>query len=116
MLLTGSADGHIRSYDLWASANGGMPLTSAQKTATGLGESVNRGGVPKGWWVNAGVEEEDEDAEGEEDVEADPAVEKKKPAPVRRPEAVHSMVSQCDALWCLTGTQVCLCYVDRARG
>lgn len=105
MLLTGSADGHVRVYDLWASANGGVALTSAQKTATGLGEGVSKGGVAKGWWVNAGAEDEDEDAEGEDDGEGD-GVEKNKPAPIRKPEAVHSMVSQCDALWCLTGTQV----------
>ena len=86
-LLTGSQEGYIRAYDFWASVNGGHMMTAQQRTIVGLGESVSKAGVGRGWWGN--------------EVEAgrDATLAKKL-------DPVYSLACEGDGLWALTGTQV----------
>lgn len=64
-------------------------MTAQQKAVVGMGETVSKAGVGRGWWVsdvpftkgNGGVEE-------------------------RRAEPVYSLAVEGDGLWALSGTQV----------
>ena len=59
-------------------------MTAQQKSTVGLGEGVNKAGVPRGWWS----------------VEVDGV------GGERKKEAVYSMACEGDGLWALAGTQV----------
>ncbi|WVF72598.1 hypothetical protein IAT40_007416 [Kwoniella sp. CBS 6097] len=85
-VLAGSQDGYVRAYDLWASVNGGQMMTAQQRSVVGLGETVSKAGVGRGWWAN---EVEGISAGGIE----------------KRSEPVYSMAAESDGLWALTGTQ-----------
>ncbi|OCF30840.1 transcriptional activator SPT8 [Kwoniella heveanensis BCC8398] len=85
-VLAGSQDGYVRAYDLWASINGGQMMTAQQRSVVGLGETVSKAGVGRGWWAN---EVEGISAGGIE----------------KRSEPVYSMAAESDGLWALTGTQ-----------
>ncbi|WVQ99819.1 hypothetical protein IAU59_006962 [Kwoniella sp. CBS 9459] len=85
-LLAGSQDGYVRAYDLWASVNGGQMMTAQQRSVVGLGETVSKAGVGRGWWAN------------EVDGIAAGGIQK-------RSEPVYSMAAESDGLWALTGTQ-----------
>lgn len=117
-LLTGNADGYVRSYDFWASANAGAALSALQRGVANLGEGVNKAGVGRGWWKN---EVEVEEGGGSVDAgkgkkggkeafsflgepQAEPLAGEKKR--VRRAEPVYSLAIQSDGLWSLSGTEV----------
>ncbi|ODN75190.1 hypothetical protein L202_06388 [Cryptococcus amylolentus CBS 6039] len=85
-LLAGGQDGFIRAYDFWGTVNGTQTMTAQQRSVVGLGETVNKAGVARGWWTN----------EVEGIVGGTLA---------KRPEAVYSMACDGDALWTLAGTQ-----------
>ncbi|WVQ83902.1 hypothetical protein IAT38_006046 [Cryptococcus sp. DSM 104549] len=85
-LLAGSQDGLVRAYDFWASVNGGQLMTAQQRSVVGLGEGVNKAGVPRGWWAN--------EVEGITGGQL-----------AKRAEPVYSMACEGDALWTLAGTQ-----------
>ncbi|TYJ58233.1 hypothetical protein B9479_001058 [Cryptococcus floricola] len=85
-LLAGGQDGFIRAYDFWGTVNGTQTMTAQQRSVIGLGETVNKAGVARGWWTN----------EVEGIVGGTLA---------KRPEAVYSMACEGDALWTLAGTQ-----------
>jgi transcriptional activator SPT8 len=89
-LLTGSQDGHIRAYDLWSSVNGGQLMTAQQRSVVGLGESINKAGVSRGWWNN----EVFDPGEGEGD------------EGWRSLEPVYSLACESDGLWAAAGTRV----------
>ncbi|KAJ9118653.1 hypothetical protein QFC22_003873 [Naganishia vaughanmartiniae] len=126
-LLTGNQDGYVRSWDFWASANGGSGLTAVQRGVANLGEGVNKAGVAKGYWKNEAEVEEvvvgDSAGGGKgKDKKAHPHVgpadsafsflesgqagtaapERKR---VKRLEPVHSLAVQSDGLWTLCGTE-----------
>ncbi|WRT68201.1 uncharacterized protein IL334_005176 [Kwoniella shivajii] len=85
-LLAGSQDGYVRVYDFWSSVNGGQMMTAQQRSVVGLGETVNKAGVGRGWWAN------------EVDGITGGSVGK-------RAEPVYSMACESDGLFALTGTQ-----------
>ncbi|WVQ68267.1 uncharacterized protein L199_006474 [Kwoniella botswanensis] len=85
-LLAGSQDGYVRAYDLWGSVNGGQMMTAQQRSVVGLGETINKAGVGRGWWANE-VEGINNGSVG------------------KRAEPVYSMACEGDGLFTLTGTQ-----------
>ncbi|OWZ40060.1 transcriptional activator SPT8 [Cryptococcus neoformans c8] len=85
-LLTGGQDGFVRAYDFWGSVNGSQMMTAQQRSVVGLGEGMNKAGLPRGWWTN----------EVEGIIGGTVA---------KRTEPVYSMACEGDALWALTGTQ-----------
>ncbi|WWD18894.1 hypothetical protein CI109_103349 [Kwoniella shandongensis] len=85
-LLAGSQDGYVRAYDLWGSVNGAQMMTAQQRSVVGLGETVSKAGVGRGWWAN--------EVEGINGGQVG-----------KRAEPVYSMACEGDALWSLTGTQ-----------
>jgi transcriptional activator SPT8 len=82
-LLTGSQEGFIRAYDIWASVRGDQLLTTQQKTAVGIGE-IAKNGVGRGWWSV-----EVPDGEGG-----------------RWKEPVYSLACEADGVFTLAGTMV----------
>ncbi|KZV86553.1 WD40 repeat-like protein [Exidia glandulosa HHB12029] len=79
-LLTGSQDGYIRNYDVFASCNGKTFLTAPQRHHCGLGDAPMRAGILRSWWEST--------------------------TPVAGQEAippVYSMAVHSDALWGLSG-------------
>lgn len=92
-LLTGSQDGYVRVYDLWASVNGGQVMTAQQRAVVGLGESVSKAGVGRGWWS---VETPVTGLEANGTANGQP--------PLRKQEPVYSLACQGDGLWTLAGT------------
>ncbi|KAJ9126073.1 hypothetical protein QFC24_002345 [Naganishia onofrii] len=125
-LLTGNQDGYVRSWDFWASANGGSALTAVQRGVANLGEGVNKAGVAKGYWKNEAEVEEviggDTGGGKMKDKKAHPNAgntdsafsflepgqagaappERKR---VKRLEPVHSLAVQSHGLWTLCGTE-----------
>ncbi|KAJ9094013.1 hypothetical protein QFC20_006993 [Naganishia adeliensis] len=105
-LLTGNADGYVRAFDFWASANSGAALSALQRGVANLGEGVNKAGVGRGYWRN-----EVEGEEGRRGLEgmrgrrsrgqAEPTERKR----VKRAEPVYSLAVQSDGLWSLSGTE-----------
>ncbi|KAK4687934.1 transcriptional activator SPT8, partial [Tremellales sp. Uapishka_1] len=77
--------GYIRAYDFWASVNGGQVMTAQQRGVVGLGESISKAGVGRGWWSC--------DVAGTEGVSREP---------------IFSLAVEGDGLWALAGTQVAL--------
>ena len=59
-------------------------MTAQQRAVVGLGETVHKAGVPKGWW-------------GSEVVKNGEVVH----------EPVYSLACQSEGLWALSGTKVC---------
>ncbi len=85
-LLTGSHDGFIRDYDVYASANGKTLLTAPQRAHTGMADTNLKAGILRSWWENL------EDGA--------------RPLPETSLSPVYSMTMQADALWGLSGTAV----------
>jgi transcriptional activator SPT8 len=79
-LLTGSHDGFIRDYDVFAGANGKTVLTAPQRHHAGLADASIKSGVLRSWWENP---------EGESSL-----------------SPVYSMAVQADSLWGLSTTEV----------
>ncbi|EJD52927.1 WD40 repeat-like protein [Auricularia subglabra TFB-10046 SS5] len=79
-LLTGSQDGYIRDYDIFASCNGKTFLTAPQRHHCGLGDSTMKAGTLRGWWASSPPN-----------------------APGESIPPVYSMAVHSDALWGLSG-------------
>lgn len=89
--LTGSEDGFIRDYDIFASANGKTLLTAQQRSYSGLADVNLKAGVLRSWWEN-----NKPTANGVNFA----------PGPLTSRTPVYSMTMQADALWGLSGTKV----------
>ena len=86
-LITGSDDGYIRDYDIFAACNGKNFLTAPQRQHCGFVEGVIKAGVLRSWWEST----------------SSSATE---PSETKSKEAVHSLLSHSDALWGLSGLEV----------
>jgi transcriptional activator SPT8 len=89
-LLTGSDDGYIRDYNIFAAVNGKNFLTTPQRHHCGVVEGIMKAGQIHCWWENPGIKP----AGGisiEEDLPLSP---------------VYSLLMHTDALWALAGTNV----------
>lgn len=87
--ITGSDDGYIRDYDVFAAVNGKVFLTAPQRQHCGVIEGIMKAGHIRCWWENT--------------------------APVLNPDGtvaesplypVYSLAMQSDALWSLAGSDV----------
>ena len=88
-LITGSDDGYIRDYDLFAAVNGKIFLTAPQRQHCGVIEGIMKAGQIRCWWENAIPS-----------VNADGSVGETPMYPV------YSLAMQSDALWSLAGSDV----------
>ncbi|RPD66163.1 WD40 repeat-like protein [Lentinus tigrinus ALCF2SS1-7] len=86
-LLTGSDDGYIRDYDVFAAVNGKVFLTAPQRQHCGVIEGIMKAGQIKCWWENA-IPEPKPDGQITE-------------APLY---PVYSLAMHSDALWSLAGS------------
>ncbi|RDX56746.1 WD40 repeat-like protein [Lentinus brumalis] len=86
-LLTGSDDGYIRDYDVFAAVNGKVFLTAPQRQHCGVIEGIMKAGQIRCWWENAIPEVKTEGSAGE--------------GPLY---PVYSLAMQSDALWSLAGS------------
>lgn len=86
-LLTGSQDGYVRDYDIFAAVNGKVFLTAPQRHHCGVMEGLMKGGQIRCWWENP-LEVPNP---GAEDVSLSP---------------VYSLAMHSDALWALAGSDV----------
>ncbi|EJD02340.1 WD40 repeat-like protein [Fomitiporia mediterranea MF3/22] len=87
-LLTGSQDGYVRDYDVFAAVNGKTFLTAPQRAHCGVVEGTMKAGQLRMWWENPAFP-----------TSADSVVEDHSRSPVTS-LAMHS-----DALWALAGTE-----------
>ena len=87
-LLTGSEDGYIRDYDVFASVNGKTFLTAPQRQHCGVVEGTMKAGHLRMWWENPGVPVSDSVIED------------------HTRSSVTSLAMHSDALWALGGTEV----------
>ncbi|KAF8197442.1 WD40-repeat-containing domain protein [Pholiota molesta] len=90
-LLTGSDDGYIRDYDIFAAVNSKNFLTAPQRHHAGVVEGLMKSGQLRFWWENPTFH--DTNRPGLLSVEEEPGL-----APV------YSLAMQSDALWALAGT------------
>ncbi|PPR03629.1 hypothetical protein CVT24_007745 [Panaeolus cyanescens] len=86
-LLTGSDDGYIRDYDIFAAVNGKSFLTAPQRHHAGVVEGLMKSGQLRFWWENPVAANMKQ-----------PSDDDSTPAPV------YSLAAQSDALWALAGT------------
>ncbi|KAF9227669.1 WD40 repeat-like protein [Gyrodon lividus] len=88
-LLTGSDDGYIRNYDIFAAVNGKVTLTAPQRHHCNVVEGNMKSGQIRSWWENPDtVNSQTGYSQGNE--------------PSLSP--VYSLAIQSDALWALGGT------------
>ncbi|KZT09505.1 WD40 repeat-like protein [Laetiporus sulphureus 93-53] len=90
-LLTGSDDGYIRDYDVFAAVNGKVFLTAPQRHHCGVMEGLMKAGQIKFWWENPSPV--DLTAKGGNAALEDPPL-----------SPVYSLAMQSDALWTLAGS------------
>ena len=88
-LLTGSQDGYIRDFDVFAAVNGKTFLTAPQRQHCQVVEGTMKAGQLRTWWENPAAP-----------AGADSVVEDHTRSPVT------SLTMQADALWALSGTDV----------
>jgi len=90
-LLTGSDDGYIRNYDIFASLNGKITLTAPQRHHCNVVEGNMKAGQIRCWWENPDYDNAQVGY-----------------PPVSEPSLspVYSLAMHSDALWALGGTQV----------
>ena len=88
-LLTGSVDGYIRDYDVYAAVNGKTFLTAPQRQHCGVVEGTMKAGQLRFWWENPA-------AAAYSDLVEDTSR-----------DQVCSLAMQSDALWALAGSEVC---------
>lgn len=88
-LLTGSDDGYIRDYDIFAGVNGKVYLTAPQRHHCGVMEGLMKAAQIRLWWEN-------------------PVNLAALPSPVDESPlcAPYSLLMHSDALWSLAGTEV----------
>ena len=91
-LLTGSDDGYIRDYDVFAAVNGKSFLTAPQRHHCGVVEGIMKAGQIRSWWENPDMSR----FNGATQVSDDPST-----------SPVYSLLMQSDALWALAGSNVC---------
>lgn len=87
--ITGSDDGYIRDYDIFAGVNGKVLLTAPQRHHCGVMEGVIKAAQIRYWWEN-------------------PADMRNLTLPIEETQlcAPYSMIMHSDALWSLAGTDV----------
>ncbi|KAF9483750.1 WD40 repeat-like protein, partial [Pholiota conissans] len=90
-LLTGSDDGYVRDYDIFAAVNSKNFLTAPQRHHAGVVEGLMKSGQLRFWWENPTLH--DTNRPGILSVEEESGL-----APV------YSLAMQSDALWALAGT------------
>lgn len=88
-LITGSDDGYIRDYDIFAGINGKILLTAPQRHHCGVMEGVMKAAQFRCWWEN-------------------PADVRNMSQPIEEAPlcAPYSLLMHSDALWALAGTDV----------
>jgi transcriptional activator SPT8 len=91
-LLTGSDDGYIRDYDVFAAVNGKSFLTAPQRHHCGVVEGIMKAGQIRSWWENPDKSRSNNTVQ----VSDDPSI-----------SPVYSLLMQSDALWALAGSNVC---------
>jgi hypothetical protein len=91
-LLTGSDDGYIRDYDVFAAVNGKSFLTAPQRHHCGVVEGIMKAGQIRSWWENPDMSR----FNGPTPVSDDPSI-----------SPVYSLLMHSDALWALAGSNVC---------
>ena len=91
-LLTGSDDGYIRDYDIFAAVNGKSFLTAPQRHHCGVVEGIMKAGQIRSWWGNPDMSRFNGAAQISEEPSLSP---------------VYSLLMQSDALWALAGSNVC---------
>ncbi|RDB21441.1 Transcription factor SPT8 [Hypsizygus marmoreus] len=89
-LLTGSDDGYIRDYDIFAAVNSKNFLTAPQRSHSGVVEGLMKSGQLRFWWENPALPDPTKLGVLGEDV------------PSLSP--VYSLAMHSDALWTLAGT------------
>ncbi|WWC90902.1 uncharacterized protein L201_005840 [Kwoniella dendrophila CBS 6074] len=122
-LLAGSQDGYVRVYDLWSSVNGNQMMTAQQRSVVGLGETINKAGVGRGWFENQVITEtqnsnhnnhnnQNGNVNGTIVIGIDggsntptPATTTPTTTTTKKAEPVYSMACEGDGLFTLTGTQ-----------
>ncbi len=88
-VLTGSQDGYIRNYDIFAALNGKVFLSAPQRHHCNVVEGTMKAGQLRMWWQNP----------------AD-ATNALNPAEDTVLAPVYSLLLHSDALWALAGTDV----------
>ncbi|KAJ3517176.1 hypothetical protein NLJ89_g676 [Agrocybe chaxingu] len=91
-LLTGSDDGYIRNYDIFAAVNSKNFLTAPQRQHAGVVEGLMKSGQLRFWWENPVPVQEPRPA-GVLAADDEP-----------RSAPIYSLAMQSDALWTLAGT------------
>ncbi|KAF3907792.1 hypothetical protein ABW21_db0203797 [Orbilia brochopaga] len=87
-IFTGGQDGYIRKYDWFASINGKVPLTVAQKHP--FVDSVTRAGVLLSYWENEEIPDKNSLFAETDDIRLSP---------------VYSLATHSQALWLLSGLE-----------
>ncbi|KAJ7667754.1 WD40 repeat-like protein [Mycena polygramma] len=94
-LITGSDDGYIRDYDIFAAVNGKNFLTAPQRHHAGVVEGIMKSGQIRFWWENPApmntAKVNGMGFGGEDEPSLSP---------------VYSLAMHSDALWTLAGTDV----------
>ncbi|KAF3177801.1 Transcription factor spt8 [Orbilia oligospora] len=88
LVFTGGQDGYIRKFDWFASINGKVPLTVAQKHP--FVDSVTRAGVLLSYWENEEIPDKNSLSVEPDDIKISP---------------VYSLATQSQALWLLSGLE-----------
>lgn len=90
-LLTGSDDGYIRDYDIFATVNGKVTLTAPQRHHCNVVEGNMKSGQVRSWWENPDLANPQNGYPQGSETTGSP---------------VYSMAMHSDALWALGGTSV----------
>lgn len=90
-LLTGSDDGYIRDYDIFAAVNGKVTLTAPQRHHCNVVEGNMKSGQIRCWWENPDLANLQNGYPPGSETTVSP---------------VYSMAMHSDALWALGGTSV----------
>lgn len=93
-LLTGSEDGYIRDYDVYAACNGKNFLSQPQRQHCSIQEGAIKAPVARMWWENP-LQPPDQPDD----------------TPVGQTlSPVYSLLMHSDALWGLSGTSACVSF------
>ncbi|KAF5380894.1 hypothetical protein D9615_004006 [Tricholomella constricta] len=92
-LLTGSDDGYIRDYDIFAAVNSKVFLTAPQRHHSGVVEGIMKSGQLRFWWENPLHRDPSKLGTTHGMLEETPSL-----------SPVYSLAMHSDALWTLAGT------------